>query len=416
MREYLLYVLYIIFILYVIALIAAKIHSPFWFHQPVYHPYEIYPRWCTIPYCKRKLLPKLGIFCKPDQIISYSWNNCSDEIMNKIVELLQGHYVDNNSHLFHMDIDKFQKCLKMDTSSMLSVFHDFHLKEPTFQKCLDKSKIWGSITSRPIDLFFLKFSQKNTQIHFWDFICVNGNYKSKTLSRNLIQTHIFNHLRIDPTFSGIYLFKKEVELCKGIVPLIETKVYTFLLKPTPIQKLPQYYSVRCLNKTHVHLWNAIYAEMTTQFEICCLANTATSLEWLENERYTIWICVLKENKVEHIHGVYILENTFISWDNDNIERKSMVRLAGSMIFRKEYPYDMDNLYFFKGFLHSLKNYLYDQKQYGVLEIPNISHNRHILKRWHEKYELKNETDIAYYLYNMVYPKSPINSNNIIIIG
>ena len=93
----------------------------------------------------------------------------------------------------------------------------------------------------------------------------------------------------------------------------------------------------------------------------------------------------------------------------------MIRLAGSLIFRKTILHDVDNLYFFRGFLHCMKYILHDNKQFGVIEIPKISHNEYILERWSEKYELKNVSSLYYYLYNMVFPKSPLLQKNAMIL-
>jgi hypothetical protein len=43
----------------------------------------------------------------------------------------------------------------------------------------------------------------------------------------------------------------------------------------------------------------------------------------------------------------------------------------------------------------------------VLTIEQNSHNDIILERWKEKYSMHMKTSTAYYLYNMVYPKSPV---------
>ena len=68
----LLYFFYALCIVYVLALICFKIHSPFWFHQPVYHSYEIYPRirFSKEPYVKNKRPPREGIFCDTKHIVT----------------------------------------------------------------------------------------------------------------------------------------------------------------------------------------------------------------------------------------------------------------------------------------------------------------------------------------------------------
>lgn len=415
MRKYLLYVFYFIFTAYIVFLISAKIHSPFWFHQPVYHIYELYPRICTKPYIKKKSPPRFGIFCKPNQILSYLWKDIDEESLNLCIRLLQGHYVDNNTHLYHINNKELENRLKIDTMSMLSIYYDTYRNEPAFKESLNLSKCWGIITSRPIYLFFLKHSSHNMRIHYFDFLCVHSEYHSKNIARNLVQTHIYNHPRNDPSFTGVYLMKKENELCKGVVPFIKTFVYTFLLKPTPIQNLPKYYRVFRLTKYQEMLWKTIYAEMMNVFDCAILSPYEHSIKWLTDERYIVYVCVYRIQKVEHIHGVYIFETTMVSWEHDGIERKNVLRLVASMIFRQKVKHDSDLLYYFRGFLHAIKYIVHDLKNIGILEIPQISHNHYLLSRWKERYELRNTSDMAYYFYNLIYPKQPLDSSNIIVI-
>lgn len=405
--ELLVYIFYSLFVLYIIALVFAKIYSPFWFHQPVYHIYELYPKFCLNPYIKKRRAPSKGIFCIPDQILLI------DEFTESCIHLLQGHYIDNNTHLFHINKSTIEKIIP---NSLKSVYYEHVLREPSFCSVLDTSNPLGIITSRPLDVFFRNYPTKNTNAHYLDFICTHESKKQKNLSRNLIQTHIYNHCQHDPQFSGVYIFKKEINLCKGIVPLVSTKTYTFVLKTTPINKLPINYSIRHFNKSHIDLWRLIYAQMTTTFDICILPSLPITIEWLSNERYSIYATVYKTENQEHLHGIYVLEDTCITWEQEELSRKSMVRLAGSMVFGKFHVHDSQNLLFFRGFLNVLKNFILDKKTFGILEIPNVSHNNTILDRWREKYELRNETDLAYYFYNMVYPQSPIKSSNFLCLG
>ena len=392
-----------------IALISAKLYSPFWFHQPVYHIYEIYPRirWSRAPYIKKTRPPRLGIYCTPNTILTDEVNNDENQI-KRFIDLLQGHYLDNDTNLYHHTETSLRKVLT--NGSYISGYYETELIGPTFHKELNTSTVYGMIASRPVDLFFRKFPVQNLAVHYLDFICVHGKYKKNqsTVSRNLIQTHVYNHHHKMSEFSGVYLFKKEINLCKGIVPLLQTTAYTFMLRKTALNRLPVNYSIKCLNnKSSVDVWRVLYAQIIEQFEICSMPSFPITVEWLSNERYIVYISVYKEKKQEKIHGLYVFEDTQVSYETD-MKNPNMLRLAASMVFgnsHDNHPYS--DLYFFRGFVHSLKALVQDRKKYGVLEIPNISDNGYILERWREKYELRNETQIGYYLYNMVYPNMPI---------
>jgi hypothetical protein len=413
------YVILTIFSVVIIALISAKLYSPFWFHQPVYHIYEIYPRirWSRAPYIKKIQPPKRGIFCTPNDVIT---TRIEDQQLKLFIDLLQGHYLNNDTNLYHHNEQTIQKVLT--NGSYISGYHETELTEPAFHKKLNITVAYGMITSRPIDLFFLGFPAANLSVHYLDFICVHEKYRhhpSSSISRNLIQTHIYNHYHYhhpspDTTFNGVYLFKKEIDMCKGIVPLLQTSAYTFILQPTSISRLPANYSIKCLNKSKVDLWREIYAQITRQFEICAMPSFPITVEWLSNERYVVYLAVYKEEKQEKIHGLYVFEDTHVSYETE-MEKPHMLRLAASMVFGSDHMHDVNHLYFFRGFVHSLGALLLDQKKYGILEIPNISDNGFILERWREKYELRNETKIGYYLYNMVYPNMPIHPNRFLCL-
>lgn len=407
-----LYIFYFIFISYILFLLGAKIYSPFWFHQPIYHIYELYPRitWKRNPYIKRNYTPRLGIYCLPKQIKTI----LTDKISNfeKYITLLQGHYLDNTTHLFQINQNVFKNILY--PKSFISGFFDTKREDTFYREVLNTETVYGVITSRPVYIYFHFFEKQNSHAHFLDHICTHEKHKEKNISRNLIQTHIYNHKRIDSKFSGVYVFKKEIDVCKAVVPFVSTSNYTFILKQTPIQKLPSHYSIRCLNnKTCIHLWKAIYAELAQSFEISVLPSIQDTFNWLTNERYYIYVSIYVVNKIEHIHGVYIFENTHITWENMNQDNPFMLRLTCSMVFPNQI--EKNDLLFFRGFLHSLKRFLLDQKKFGVIEIPNISHNDLILEKWKEKYNMTNETKISYYFYNLVYPNSPVLPHDVVCL-
>ena len=400
-----------IFAMVLIALISAKLYSPFWFHQPVYHIYEIYPRirWSRAPYIKNTRPPKRGIFCNPNNIITHTFADIIDDTRIKLfIDLLQGHYLDNDTNLYHHTETSLRKVLTNDKAVYISGYYETEWKEPSYRKKINASIVYGMIASKPVELYFLHFPAQNLEVHFIDFVCVHGKYSGQSIvSRNLIQTHVYNHRSADTSFSGVYLFKNEMNMCKGIVPLLQTTAYTFMLRKTELNRLPANYSIKCLNnKTNVDVWRVLYAQITQQFEICVMPSFPVTLEWLSNERYMVYISVYKEEKQEKIHGLYVFEDTQVSYETD-MANPNMLRLAASMVFGQDNPPINGSLYFFRGFAHSLKALVQDRKKFGILEIPNISDNGYILERWREKYELRNETKIGYYLYNMVYPNMPI---------
>lgn len=413
----LVYFLSVIFLFYISFLICAKIYSPFWFHQPVYHIYEIYPKisFSKEPYWKRKRLPTNGIFCDTKHIVTIPTVEIKDVTWETILHLIQGHYVDPDFVLNHITLPGFKDKLYAD--SYISCYYENIVKEvkPTvFIETADIEHLFGVLASRPVQIRFSKYVEKNCMIHDLLLTCVHEKYKKKNLSRNLIQTHIYQHSLRQGKTSG-YVFQKHVDLCKAIIPLVQYQTFTFVLRDTTIHKLPRNYSIRCLNKSHIDLWRGIYMQLLLQFEVSIMPDFQYTLDWFLQDRYTIYVTVYTEEKIEHVHGIYVLEKTNMSWENENLEKPHMLRLAASMNFGRMHTHDIQHVLFFRGFLNCLNSYLLDRKDIGILEIPCISDNDLILSKWQEKYELRNVMQSAYYLYNLIYPNSPIQTNQFILL-
>lgn len=404
------------FVFYVVLLICAKVYSPFWFHQPVYHYYEIYPRisFSKTPYWKKKRIATNGIFCDTKHIVTTAIRDANDNLLEKTVGLIQGHLMDTDAVLNHRTVPFLKKQLYGD--SFLSCYYEDKIVEvdKVFLETSDTDNLYGILASRPVIINFAKFPEKNTMIHEFLYVCVHDKYKKKNISRNLIQTHIYQHQhQSSNNIASGYVFQKHLDLCKAVVPLVEYVTYTFVLRDTPIPKLPTNYSIRSLNTTHVNLWRGIYAKILSKYEVSLLPEFHFTLDWLKNERYSIFTTVYKKENNEHIHGVYVFENTCISWENERLEKPHMVRLAASVDFGENTDYEI-TLYF-RGFLNCIKTYLVDKKEFGILEIPCISDNHIILERWQNKYELRNSSPSAYYLYNLIYPSSPLPPSQFFIL-
>ena len=418
----LIYIFYVILAIYAIALVWAKWHSPFWFHQPVFHSYELHLRllWSKHPYWKRKRTVKVGIFCDTRQVETWSIQEFNH--WTPLCLLLQGHYIDNQAALFYCTPKYLQTVLH--GNSAISCFREnvltqqqedqaYFLEKPNYEH------FYGCIASRPVCIFFLHYPEMKPIIHFWDFLCVHPLYSiGEKVSRSLIQTHIYNHCIQNPELSGGYCFIKHGALSNGIVPLTHFHTYTFVLKPVHFHKLPRNYRIYCLNANHIDLWKSIYMQMALQYEVCILPAFEYTVDWLTNERYTIYATVYRIMKTEHVHGIYIFEKTRKSWENDSLTHPSVIRLVASMEFTDNHKHDANGVLFFRGFVNCLQEYLLLEGKdcsKGVLEIPCLSDNEKLLEKWSEKYELLEPIESGLYLYNLVYPSSPIGSNRVLLL-
>jgi len=71
--------------------------------------------------------------------------------------------------------------------------------------------------------------------------------------------------------------------------------------------------------------------------------------------------------------------------------------------------------FFLGFLHGLRSILKENSSYKMLFIDEMSHNKVLLKYWREKHTPVFVNDNAYYLFNFIYPRSPLYPEKCLIL-
>lgn len=394
---------------YIGFLIYAKIQSPFWFHQPVHHVYEWIPRLRMHPYYKLHHPSKRNLYCDFKHIYIFPYEEIKDTLKTKMIELMQGHYIDNSVALYHQNANYIDKTLY--PGSYVSMYFDekYFLHGNTFWKGFEESCVYGVITSRPQNILFSYAPGCNASVHVLDHICIHDDFKRKNIFRNLIQTHIYRHSHEEFQHKGSYVWREEINLCENVVPITQYKTYTFVLESTKITKLPFQYRIVHITDHHKETWKAIYCKMASSFQICVLPDILNALQWLSNERYKIYASYVKKINEENIYGVYLFEDTLTSWETQ--ENGRVYRLAASFLFGEDQRSD---LLFFRGFLHSLR-LLQEEKKFGVLEIPNISMNSIILARWQEKYSCHNETETALYSYNLIVPRTPILSHSVIYL-
>ena len=72
--------------------------------------------------------------------------------------------------------------------------------------------------------------------------------------------------------------------------------------------------------------------------------------------------------------------------------------------------------FYSGYLNSLKHLLKKDKSFTMLLFENIGHNHIILQQWNRSYVPVFTNNTAYYLYNFVYPGSPLAVNRVFILN
>jgi hypothetical protein len=66
-----------------------------------------------------------------------------------------------------------------------------------------------------------------------------------------------------------------------------------------------------------------------------------------------------------------------------------------------------NQIFYLGYLHGLRQIIEKDRKYRMILMEEIGHNCYLVNIWHKNHTPIFINDTAYYLFNMIYPRSPI---------
>lgn len=369
---------------------------------------------------------KPNLFSDFEHVKTCTYSDLTETRKDQLIKFIQAHYLDSEEFMYDIKdkvLDTFMTGQKYQ--SFVSCYFEKRLEKSNdnqgklvMKTVYDKEPISCILMNQQFIWFssWKHSEETNQSLHFpiylWDYICTHRDHQSKNLSRNVIQTHIYNQIRKLPEVEA-GIFKKEVYLCPGVIPLVQYKTYTFFIQTTPITKLPIGYKIKRLELRTVNAWIELYTQLPNMncFDVCVMPSVNNTVECISNETHYVILLISTLNGKETVKGLYIFKDMYTTWDHSKLKHKRTIQCVSSVCYNMS-----ETLYFFRGFLHSIKEIYYQKKDYGVLAIEHNSHNGYILQRWNEKYKMHMSTQTAYYLYNMMYPKSSIENTRFFTFG
>jgi len=177
--------------------------------------------------------------------------------------------------------------------------------------------------------------------------------------------------------------------------------FMYYLRGLSIPKLSQYFELKRINTKNMDILIDFLNGITNLsfspfFEFIGIPSIVNIINLIKNNILYVYILQLREN----IYGVYFIKDIFTNYEN--IENGNTLQLICS-INNSTSP----NL-FSLGFMHIINRMLKNkEKKYQMILIDEISHNITIIKYWNKYFSSILNHQNAYYLYNFVYPKSPI---------
>ena len=394
-----LYIFLFSLLIFIIIFVYIKLKYPFWNCQPVFHSYDFWRYWIKSPFPIQHRYPVKTKYCNFKNVETIEYLEATDSQKEDFIDLLQCYYIPDENALFVFNLENLDAYMTGHLyPSYLSFYkEDFSLKNPI-----------GCISARTIDIRFSK--EKAIKAYFWEFICIKREKSEKNLSRNLIQTQEFRQRQRNMDYIltskdeyeipiSASIFKKEVDLCEGIVSLVEYDTKIFMIKNEPLKKLPAHFVLIEIGGENIDFLFDFLEISKTKFEVFGLTEIG-NLVGLIQKRLLMVYCI---QKAKDIYAAYFFRDSRTQYDGKGV----MICLCGSI--NNCNSIDL----FYMGFLQSLRSILKKIPLFQVLSIENISHNMVIYERYGGFSFTASKS--AYYLYNYVVPKQPFSSGTVFMV-
>jgi hypothetical protein len=419
---YLVIIFTILFIFFYI-----KIKYPFWNIQPVFHTYDFWRYYTSSPFLIQNNGPLRTKYCKFDNVktIPFTESNYND----KCIDLLQSHYISSDKILFTITNNTLSSHMAgTDGAPFVSIYFDKHYEfiKDTGGDSHNENYLLSYVNhpiacmfSKPITIFILQRNKNNYNMikkfaYLWDFICVHREHKKYNISRNIIQTHEYNQ-RIKSPDIPISIFKKEVDLCKGIVPITQYKTHYYYIHPLRLQRLPEHFTIIRIYKENIDLLFDFFSGINNYhlFNFAAIPSISNLTSLIINHELYVF-CLSRR---EHIFGFYFLKDMHMNYEDiENVTTNTQKISGNSIQLIASINNSTSNNVFVSGFLHSLRIMLkMKYKSFKIIAIDECSHNYFIKTAIDRLFFHIYSNDSAYYFYNYVCPNIPLKSENCLFV-
>lgn len=411
------YIFIIIFFLWFIPFLYVKIKYPFWSHQPIFHTYDLLRYWTHEPFIIQKNMPiKTKYLCK--EVNTKEFLDLDEDEHDNIIDFIQSHYIESDKVLTMINKEDMKKdFIGYSNPSFISFYYDkqfiYNTQNVNSQyPIIEENDILGGVmTSRAVKIY-LNYPTKHQQyLYYWDYLCVHREYANKYIGRNLIQNHE-KHQRFHNKDIASSLFKREINLCDGVVPLVQYNVFTFPLEKSKKPPLKKYTVERIIDNNVNHIFDFLYHvthSNNSGFQLCIFPEVQVLDGLIQNQRIFVF-CLKQQSK---IIGFYFFKNPKICYDVN--EERNVLENIGSVLVENDNNQNTQSL-FFAGLLHAIyeMQHLFSTK-FKLISFYQIMNNEILIERWNWKYTPMMVTQSAYYLYNAVFPNMPYHPKNCFIL-
>lgn len=412
------YILFIITFAILLFYAYIKLKYPFWNNQPVYHTYDYFRYFYSVPYYVNRYRPYKTKFYDYKNVRTIQYMNINNDKKKQLLDMIQCYYINTDRIIHTIDNMSLDSYFSGQTEKpFVSIYYQEiyeQIVDPSFgSHIVSKYKPLGCITSRKINFWHLNIKNNNQNytelpVYYIDFLCVGRNNKTTDIYRKLLQTHEYNQ-RIENPNIICSIIKKEIELFQGIVPFVKYNTYTYKLRNHKIPRLPKHYHVIQINTKNIDLYvdffynNNDYCSKIRLYDVLIFPDIGNIEEMIKNK--ILYIYCLKAN--ENIYGFYFFKDTKMYYED--IE-------CNTITFQTSVMNCLSSDIFYTGFLNSIKEIVKLDTSFHMLLFEDIGHNNIIMQYWNKKYTPIFTNKTAYYLYNYIYPGSPLNKIRMFILN
>jgi hypothetical protein len=381
----------VVFVVFVVLSLAyfvyIKIRYPFWNTQPVRHTYSWLPKEGVM----NQVLPKTKFYDNAGRISTREWSSVTDKEIDEMCRLLQSHWIPSDRIFCGIQVPD----LAASGASIMTTFREKVYS--TGQGVEAETRLLGFVLSRPAKLWVRSdktvvdiYSDKVTSVTdilAQDYLAVLRD-RPVDDTRRLFDTHEYNARLLKPEYK-VSVFRKEVDLLEGVVPLVEYTCYTFYLRNLKVRRLPRDFSVVRVQTQNTDLLHDFLRAGQQMFDVAITLEIGVLLNLLKTNQ--MYMYALKRG--DQVFALYWFKNAHVKSD-----------LGDTLHFVASFRNTENADLFRLGFSHSLREVLREYREYRMMMMDFIGHNGSVVELWTRTHDIIVETRCAYYLYNWGIPE------------
>lgn len=402
------YIIVSITLIYVVIYAYIKIKYPFWNNQPVYHTYDLWRGLYSEPFFIYKYRPVTTKFYNSVNVKTGPYLETTTAQKEEVLQLLLSNYIPNDRILLTLQERNLDAAYTGHTDTpFFSVYVDKIFRVEEEDVAID-NRIMGSLLSNPVQIYYQGSPKDKTYtelpLYFMDYLCVHRELETKKKSRvlrELFQTHEYNQRIYNPTIAGS-LFKREIDLLEGVVPLVQYTTYIYYLRNLTFPPLPAHFEVvQIVLETMDLLTDFMFVQTHLDLE-----KTPHHLDFLSVTSLGNYVETIRQNMTyvfclkrgEHVYATYFFRDAKTQYED--LEGNTL-QFYGSICNTETV-----NL-FYLGFLHSIYLIVKKHKEFKMMMFENLGDNTTLHSMWRNKNSPTLENKTAYYTFNWIRPGSPL---------